>query len=49
MSLLSVITHLATQVRAAHRRYVTERQVGALPFEIRKDIGWPPVTGGPTR
>ncbi|MGE0280985.1 MAG: hypothetical protein AB7P20_10300 [Rhizobiaceae bacterium] len=44
MSLFSAIGHLAHEVKAARARYLTERQLGSLPFEIQKDIGWPPVT-----
>jgi len=41
MSILSVISHLASEYSAARARYQTERQVSALPYEIQKDIGWP--------
>jgi hypothetical protein len=44
MSLFSAIGHLAHEYKEARVRYLTERQLGALPFEVRKDIGWPPVT-----
>lgn len=44
MSLFSAIGHLAHEYQAARTRYLTEREIGSLPFEIQKDIGWPPVT-----
>ena len=42
MSLFSAIGHLAQEYKEARARYLTERQIGSLPFEIQKDIGWPP-------
>ena len=48
MSLFSAIGHLAHEYKAARARYATERQLGALPFEIQKDIGWPPITNSPS-
>jgi len=48
MSLFSAIGHLAHEYKAARARYLTERQIGALPFEIRKDIGWPPSNTTPS-
>ena len=42
MSLFSAIGHLAHEYKAARTRYLTEREIGSLPFEIQKDIGWPP-------
>jgi hypothetical protein len=41
MSVMSALSHLATEYRAARSRYLTERQVRSLPIEIQKDIGWP--------
>ena len=41
MSIISAIGHLAAEYTAARSRYLTERQVRALPQEIQKDIGWP--------
>ena len=43
MSVLSVIGRIAAEYSAARTRYLTERQVRSLPFEIQKDIGWPDV------
>jgi hypothetical protein len=44
MSVLSVIGRIAAEYSEARARYLTERQVQALPFEIQKDIGWPDVS-----
>lgn len=41
MSVISALSQLATEYRAARSRYLTERQVRSLPIEIQKDIGWP--------
>ena len=41
MSIAAATLRLASRIRAAHLRRVTERKLGALPFDIRKDIGWP--------
>ena len=41
MSVISALSHLAHEYRAARSRYLTERQVRSLPLEIQKDIGWP--------
>lgn len=41
MSLFSAITHIARDFRNARTRYLTEREIGSLPFEVQKDIGWP--------
>ena len=41
MSVISALSHLATEYRNARSRYLTERQVRSLPIEIQKDIGWP--------
>ncbi|MDQ6432993.1 hypothetical protein RB623_02855 [Mesorhizobium sp. LHD-90] len=43
MSIFSAIGHLAHEYSVARARYLTERQVRALPYEIQKDIGWPDV------
>jgi len=43
MSVMSAIGRIAAEYNAARTRYLTERQVRALPFEIQKDIGWPDV------
>ena len=47
MSLLSAIGHLAHEFKAARSRYMTEREIGALPFDVQKDIGWPPAGDAP--
>jgi len=41
MSILSTISRFASEYRDARARYLTERSVRSLPFEIQKDIGWP--------
>jgi hypothetical protein len=43
MSLFSTITHLADEYAKARSRYLTERTLRSLPFEVQKDIGWPEV------
>jgi hypothetical protein len=43
MSVFSQIARLAAEYSEARARYLTERQVRALPTEIQKDIGWPDV------
>jgi hypothetical protein len=48
MSLISAIGHLAHEFKAARAHYLTEREIGALPFEIQKDIGWPSTTNSPS-
>lgn len=45
MSILSSIGRIATEFRAAHARYQTERVLHALPAELQKDIGWPEASG----
>ena len=45
MSIATYIVHFAAEFAAARNRYLTERQVRALPLEIQKDIGWPGVAG----
>lgn len=47
MSLFSAISHLAREFQSARSRYLTEREIGALPHEIQKDIGWPPIEQQP--
>jgi hypothetical protein len=46
MSLFSAIGLLAREYKDARSRYLTSRQLGALPFEVQEDIGWPPVEAG---
>jgi hypothetical protein len=41
MSILSTLSRIAHQYHDARARYLTERQINALPFEVQKDIGWP--------
>jgi len=43
MSIATTIGRFAAELAAARDRYLTERQVRALPPEIQKDIGWPDV------
>ncbi|MBX3569165.1 MAG: hypothetical protein KF914_13970 [Rhizobiaceae bacterium] len=43
MSITTVFGRLAAEYANARNRYLTERQVRALPREIQKDIGWPDV------
>ena len=43
MSILSSLGRIATEYAAARTRYRTERALRSLPFELRKDIGWPEV------
>lgn len=43
MSILERIGSLATYYSKVRARYLTERTVRALPFEIQKDIGWPDI------
>ncbi|WP_377297842.1 hypothetical protein [Rhizobium sp. SGZ-381] len=40
---------LAALWRAAYRRRQTERLLEALPFDARKDIGWPAGDAAETR
>ena len=47
MSIMTSIGRVLHQYSAARSRYLTERSIGALPAEIRKDIGWPDAE--PTR
>jgi len=41
MSILSTLSRIAHEYHDARARYLTERQINALPFEVQKDIGWP--------
>lgn len=41
MSILTVISRLAHTYRDRRRLSRNERMIGALPPEVRKDIGWP--------
>jgi hypothetical protein len=43
MSIATYFGRFAAEFAAARNRYLTERQVRALPPEIQKDIGWPDV------
>jgi hypothetical protein len=45
MSLFSTFHRIAADLRARRARYVTERAIGRLPPELRKDIGWPDMQG----
>jgi len=45
MSILSTLSRIAHEYHDARVRYLTEREVSALPPEIRKDIGWPTAEG----
>ena len=45
MSIISTISHYAHEFTAARTRYLTERTIRSLPFELQKDIGWPEVPG----
>lgn len=45
MSILSTISHYAHEFAEARTRYLTERTIRALPFELQKDIGWPEASG----
>lgn len=43
MSILSAIGRFAAEFSDARSRYLTERQVRSLPYEVQKDIGWPDI------
>ena len=43
MSILARIGEIAARYSKVRSRYLTERTVRSLPFEIQKDIGWPDV------
>lgn len=49
MSILSTIARAAGAYRARRRLSRTERMIGALPAEVRKDIGWPDVWAAEVR
>lgn len=50
MSIATTLAHLIDEFRRARERARTERMIGSLPAEIRKDIGWPGRAGeGETR
>ena len=42
MLTLSLVTRLLLAWQEHAARVRSERQLGALPLEIQKDIGWPP-------
>jgi len=44
MSILSSLGRLAAEISEHRARNRTERAIGALPVELRKDIGWPDAT-----
>ncbi|MCR4267749.1 hypothetical protein [Nitratireductor sp. ZSWI3] len=41
MSVLTRFNHYVRNYRTSLRRRRTERLIGTLPVDIRKDIGWP--------
>ncbi|CAN0656052.1 hypothetical protein JF546_08115 [Nitratireductor aquimarinus] len=41
MSVFTRVNHFVRHYRTALNRRRTERLIGTLPAEIRKDIGWP--------
>lgn len=43
-NLLSEVGRYIERARMAHSRRRTERLIGSLPHELRKDIGWPDIT-----
>lgn len=45
MSLYSSFQRIASDWVAARRLAETERMIGSLSSDLRKDIGWPPETG----
>jgi hypothetical protein len=48
-ALTSSLTRLIARQRAVRAAIRTERLLGALPSQIRKDIGWPDLWNGPDR
>ncbi|TRL39864.1 hypothetical protein [Rhizobium straminoryzae] len=38
---LSALGHWISSQQRAYRRRQTERMLEALPFDLRKDLGWP--------
>lgn len=49
MSLYTSIHRIAANWMEARRMAETERFIGALPREIRKDLGWPSESGRTSR
>jgi hypothetical protein len=45
MSLYASFHHILADLVASHRAAATERLLGALPADVRKDIGWPAPNG----
>lgn len=45
MSLYSSFQRIASEWAAARRLAETERTIGSLSADLRKDIGWPPESG----
>ena len=43
MSILSSIGRVATRYAQNRARHRSERELLALPIELRKDIGWPEI------
>lgn len=41
MTIVNALLHYVQRVRLARERARTEKLVSELPFEVRKDIGWP--------
>lgn len=41
MTIFSSIERAVSEFQAARSRYLTERAISSLPFELQKDIGWP--------
>jgi hypothetical protein len=37
----NALSHAFRRTVARWRRWRTEREIEAMPYEIRKDIGWP--------
>ena len=44
MFVLSSLSRLVAEIRKFRARSRAERAIGALPFELQKDIGWPGLT-----
>ncbi len=38
---LSFVTNYARKLTRSWRRWQTAREIESMPFDIRKDIGWP--------
>lgn len=45
MSLYSSFQRIASEWAAARRMAETERMIGSLSADLRKDIGWPTESG----